>query len=139
MTSVGQLLREGLIEQVARDIDGAASELDQARRHLEAARLIVDVDPNGAYQLAYDGARKATVAHMRAEGLRVPPNAPGSHATTARYAGVVLGDTFGRRLDAMRRKRNRSEYGVAYIEAAEVSQILEHAAELVHEVRHRLG
>ena len=48
-------------------------------------------------------------------------------------------ESLGRRLDAMRRKRNRSEYDVAHIEATEVSQIIGHAETLVAEVTRVLG
>ena len=94
---------------------------------------------NGAYHLAYDGARKAAVAHMRAAGLRVPPGAPGAHAAVARYVRAAIDDSLGRRLDAMRRKRNRSEYDVAYLEPNEVMAVIGHAETLVSAVRRSLS
>lgn len=139
MADLDELLRRGALEEVEPDEAGAASELEQAARHVEAARVIVELDPNGAYHLAYDAARKAASAHMRAAGLRVRPNMPGAHATTALYVGAAVDERLGRRLDAMRRKRNRSEYGIAHVEPAEVSEIIEEAAELVAEVHRLLG
>lgn len=139
MADVNELLSQSLLEPVEPDPVAAAAELEQATRHVEAARAIIELDPNGAYHLAYDGARKAAVAHLRAAGLRVPPNLPGAHAVTARYVRAAVDDSLGRRLDAMRRKRNRSEYEIAYIEAGEVGQVILHAAALVAEVTRLLG
>ncbi len=47
----------------------ATLQLSDAARHLEAARLVLDVDLAGAYQLASEAARKAITAHMAAHGL----------------------------------------------------------------------
>jgi hypothetical protein len=44
--------------------------MGDAARHLASARLIAASDPTGAYQLAYDAARKACSALLAAQGLR---------------------------------------------------------------------
>ena len=53
------------------DAATARASLAEARRHLASAKLIPGADPNGAYVLLYDAARKANAAHMLASGLRV--------------------------------------------------------------------
>ncbi len=118
------------LEQVEPNAEEAALTLEEAGRHAMSAEGIADTDPNGAYQLAYDGARKAVVAHMKRSGLRVR-SGEGSHAITAEYATVAIDQTLGGRLEAMRRRRNRSEYGTAHFEAAEVSDAIDIARALV--------
>jgi uncharacterized protein (UPF0332 family) len=131
-----RLLDAGLLEEVAPHGEDALLRLDEAERHLASAEQIEAADPNGAFQLAYDAARKAATAHMLARGLRVT-NQPGAHATTGRYALVELGEAFVP-LDRMRRRRNRSEYGTTFIGQAEVAAAIADARVMVAAVRARL-
>ncbi len=128
--TVDDMIDRGEIELVELDSAGAESVIEEARRHLESAEAISASDPNGAYQLAYDGARKAVAAHMRREGARVR-RGEGAHALTAGYASEALDRSLGRRLDAMRRRRNRSEYGSALFGADEISDAIDTARALL--------
>ena len=119
--SVDEMVERGELERVEPDSDAAEAALEEARRHIQSARAIAGADPNGAFQLAYDAARKAVAAHMRRHGYRVR-RGEGGHALTARYLAEALDDEHGRRLDAMRRRRNRSEYGSAFFSAAELEE-----------------
>jgi hypothetical protein len=132
--SLDELLRSHRIERVEADPDAASAMLVEADRHRASAHAIAHADPNGAYQLAYDAARKAVQAHMSYEGLRVRVK-PGAHAVMAQYARLQLNDELGRRLDAMRARRNRSEYGVAHLGTADVAAASDVAAQLVVLVR----
>lgn len=40
----------------------------RGRQHVEAARHIAELDPSGAYVLAYDAARKAVAAALLMDG-----------------------------------------------------------------------
>ena len=40
------------------DAPSADAALEESSQHLDSARTIADTDPHGAYQLAYDAARK---------------------------------------------------------------------------------
>ena len=131
-----RLLEAGLLEEVAPHGEDALLRLDEAERHLASAEQIAAIDPNGAFQLAYDAARKAATAHMLACGFRVT-NQPGAHATTGRYALVELGDAFAP-FDRMRRRRNRSEYGTTFISQAEVAAAIADARVMVDAVGARL-
>ncbi len=137
MTSVDDLIRTGLIERVPPDRDTAAVWLADASRHLDAAAHILDIDRAGAYGLAYDAARKAVAAHMLVHGLRVR-SVPGAHRSIALYAESLASDSRDlARLDAMRRNRNRSEYGHRVFGRQEVAADLEHAqaiVALIHEL-----
>jgi hypothetical protein len=128
-----RLLDAGLLEEVAPHGEDALLRLDEAERHLASAEQIATTDPNGAFQLAYDAARKAATAHMLAHGLRVT-NQPGAHATTGRYALVALGEAFAP-FDRMRRRRNRSEYGTTLIGQADVAAAVADARAMVAAVR----
>lgn len=129
MTTLDDLLTKGLIEPV--DADAAMSRpwLEDARRHLEAAEAIADIDPSGAYVLAYDAARKSVVAALLTTGHRVRSR-PGSHQAIAQFAKELANQTdepaFGR-LDRVRRDRNRSEYGSKSFGQAEVREAIETA------------
>jgi YD repeat-containing protein len=115
VTTVAELVRAGRLVTVEPDPESAAERVAVASRHLEAAVRVADIDPDGAYALAYDAARKAVTAHMLAAGYRVRGGRPGAHEAVAQYATAALGsgpyaEDVGE-LDRMRRTRNRSEYG----------------------------
>lgn len=139
---VDELVARRMIERVPPDPDTARAWLEDADRHLEAASRILDVDLAGAYSLIYDAARKAMAAVMLAEGLRARA-VPGSHQAVARFAETIAaGDTdlaTLQRLDAMRRNRNRSEYGRRVFGRAEVERDLAHARRMVAIASRRTG
>jgi hypothetical protein len=99
--------------------------------------MIVDIDPSGAYQLAYDGARKAIVAAMLASGLRNARH--GAHAVAARYAAGFADAKPFAAFDRMRRNRNRSEYGSRSFSRTEVLTDLGNAHRMVEAVERLLS
>jgi uncharacterized protein (UPF0332 family) len=83
--------------------------LASARRHVDSARLTAESDPEAAYSLAYDAARKSATALLAHQGLR--PTTAGGHLAVvdvmrAQFPGVP-GLTS---LDRLRRRRNQAEY-----------------------------
>jgi hypothetical protein len=124
------MLQDGLLVRVEVDPDGAGSALEEALRHVDSAGAIRLTDPNGAYQLAYDAARKAVMSHMRRNGIRVR-RGEGAHAILASYAALAIDEGLGKRLDGMRRRRNRSEYGSAYFNDDDVRDATAVAASLI--------
>jgi len=141
MTDVSDLIAEGLIERVPVDLETAGIWLDAAQRHLVAAERVIDVDAEGAYSLQYDAARKALAAIMLSEGLRARAM-PGSHRAVAEFARRIDATSSARkhlrRFDAMRRNRNRIEYGTATIGSQVVADDLQHAREIVVIARQRV-
>lgn len=108
--------------------------MEEAGRHLKSARLIAGEDPEGAYALLYDAARKAVDAHLAANGLRVSKSRLGGHEATALYARAVVGGDHAddaRALDRMPKQRNRVEYGAWHISVARLKADLTHAEGLV--------
>jgi hypothetical protein len=132
------LLEKGLLERVEPDRDAAREVLVEARRHLDSASLISGDDPNGAYQLLYDAARKAILAHMLEAGLRVSKRKPGGHETTGRYGLATIGTASAgdamANFDRMRRNRNRSEYELRFFDDDEIVADLAHARAIVEAV-----
>jgi hypothetical protein len=128
--SVDDLVATRRLEELPPDPAGARGRLEGAQRHLRSAARVADDDPDAAYALLYDAARKAVTAHMLAVGLR-PRNAPGAHEATALYAAVALSGSGPQELDRMRRFRNRIEYGTTYFSPDQVAHDLEHARAIV--------
>jgi HEPN domain-containing protein len=129
MSILDDLLRQGLIESADPDDATATKWLDDAERHLEAANRIADLDPSGAYVLAYDAARKSVAAALLATGHRVRSR-PGAHqalAQDADHLAAQTGETALERFDRLRRNRNRSEYGSRSFGQAEVSEAIDTA------------
>ena len=135
------LLAEGVVVRVRADRDEARKELDAAKTHLLGAEDAAHRDPTGAFSLAYDAARKAVVAHMRANGLRVLPRF-GAHYQTGRYARAALaGRVADQHLSAfenMRVVRNDTEYEAEVVELSDAAEALAHAAKIVAAVEAEL-
>lgn len=132
---IDQLLEKRLLERVEPDDAAARELLAEAERHLSSAERIASDDPNGAYQLLYDAARKALIAHMAAAGLRVVKGKLGGHETTGKYGKAALSSSASMEslanFDRMRRNRNRSEYELRFFDDDEVANDLEHAQAIV--------
>jgi hypothetical protein len=126
------LRKRGLIEKVEPDQATATGWLDDAERHLEAATKIAELDPSGAYVLAYDAARKSVAAALLMSGHRVLSR-PGSHQALAQYAesmATQTGEPALSRFDRLRRNRNRSEYGSQTFGKAEIAEAIDTARDI---------
>ena len=75
------LLKQGRLTRVAPNRALAASMLIQARAHLSVSAVVMNLDPQGAFTLTYDAARKALAAILVNQGLRA-----GARAPTQRYS-----------------------------------------------------
>jgi hypothetical protein len=129
MSTLDNLRNKGLIEKVEPDQATATGWLDDAGRHLEAATKIAELDPSGAYVLAYDAARKSVTAALLMSGYRVLSR-PGSHQALAQYAesiAIQVDEPALTRVDRLRRNRNRSEYGSRSFGKAEVAEAIDTA------------
>lgn len=141
MTTAKRLLELGRIEQVESDLHAAQAKVEDAERHLKSADIIRESDPEGAYALLYDAARKAIDALMLADGYRVAKG-EGGHVTTGEYAIDALSShehiSSVQQFDAMRRQRNKAEYGTWQITTPRLKQDLEHAQAIVAAVTETL-
>jgi YD repeat-containing protein len=136
-----KLLQDRVVRRVDPDGPTARVELSTARAHLETAATVASTDPNGAFQLAYDAARKAIAAHMRANGYRVGSGAS-AHVKTGQYAGAALdAEALAPHLDAfddLRALRNQSEYDALLLDEADARDALDHARAIVDAVERDL-
>jgi hypothetical protein len=104
-------IARGAIEHVPASREAAEAELVRARTHLASARRLLDSDPEGAYTLAYDGARRALAAVLQNQGLRVTSR--GGHVTVYEAVLAQLEPPLGallRPFNRMRARRNEVAY-----------------------------
>jgi hypothetical protein len=130
MSVLDDLRAKGLIESVEVDSETAGQWLGDAQRHLEAAKAIADIDPSGAYVLAYDAARKSVAASLLMTGKRVRSR-PDAHQALAQFAKHLATETAEpalRRFDRLRRNRNQAEYGSKSFGKAEVEEAINTAS-----------
>jgi hypothetical protein len=131
---VAALLRAGRLQQVPADADAAAARLTVAEQHLGTARRLLaeQLDLEMAYVALYDAARKAVTAAMLASGVRAA-NRAGAHEAVAIWCAENLSphSPAGRRFDALRRRRNRSEYEDLVLSGTDVAIDLGDAAEIL--------
>jgi hypothetical protein len=133
MSILEDLVTKGLIEAVEADEAVANQWLEDAGRHVDAAKTIADLDPSGAYVLAYDAARKSVAAALLMTGHRVRAR-PGSNQALAQFANDLASQTKEpalARFDRLRRNCNRSEYGSKSFGQAEVKEAID-AAKAIH-------
>src|SRR5690606_3441131 len=104
---VNSYVRPNKIDSIEGTAAAGAPHLESARATLESAHRELEHNPESAYILAYDAARKAGVAVLAQQGLR--STGSGHHATVAEIVRVQCGGAF-EHLDTMRRRRNEVEY-----------------------------
>lgn len=122
-------------------------DLETARRYLNTAnRMLADsmqssLSAEARYTLAYDAARNAITAALRASGMRVTAGAR-SHVVTLTAAKRVLGTELIstlQRLDDMRRVRHEIEYDTREVSMFEFEAIQEPAAAIVQAAHHMIS
>jgi hypothetical protein len=139
---IQELVARGALRRVAPDRDAAGRELLTAKQHLESSRVVAGTDQTAALALAYEAARKAIAAHMRANGLRIG-GGEGGHARMGEYGLAAfddpeLAERF-RGFDRVRQLRNRSQYDAFFVEDADVRYAFEQAEGIVAAVEAELA
>jgi uncharacterized protein (UPF0332 family) len=107
------LRSRGSLQNVEIDEPAIERLLEDATLHLRTACAGLEAgDLSGAYQLAYDAARKSLTALLLSRALRVRGVA--AHAALIEASRALFGQTPGsdslHRLERMRRTRNQAEY-----------------------------
>jgi hypothetical protein len=108
---IDRMLANAELQRVPPSREQADSLIAQARIHLASAASICDQDPQGAYALTYDAARKALTAVVENQGLR--PTTRGGHLAAYDAVRAQLDPPLGKVLrpfDRMRRQRHDAEY-----------------------------
>ncbi len=137
-TEVDELIKQARITRVAPNKALAQSYLVQARKHLEAATVVRELDPAGAFTLSYDAARQALAAVLVNQGLK--PRGLGAHAVLLDVVIAQLEpprEKAVREFDWMRRLRNDTQYPSGERASAaldDVDQAIPAAAAIVNRV-----
>jgi len=108
---IERMLSAGELDRVTPSQERADLLLDQAENHLESATERAEKDPEGAYALLYDAARKALVAVLENQGLRT--TSAGGHIGLYEAVSAQLDPPLGKLLrpfQRMRRRRISLEY-----------------------------
>lgn len=129
--TVERLLEDSELERVAPSADLATRLMEDAAAHLESADAIKSVDPTGAYQLAYDAARKACSALLALQGLRATTG--GGHVAVQDTVREQFGPVFAP-YARMRRRRRDSEYpdvNTPSVTAADAEEGIAQATDMV--------
>lgn len=132
---IEELLGKRELQRVAPDAQAARALVEDGRRHLASAAVIRPTDTNGAFGLAYDGARKACSGLLEAQGLRATSR--GGHIAVRDAVSAQFGELSGggvlRPFDRLRRRRNALEYpdNEAIADDDEVGEAIERANEIV--------
>jgi len=120
------------------DFDQILKFLAGAEKKLGAAKKILALDEEAAYQLAYEAMLKGSLGYMLSFGVR-PRSLPGHHITIIDFAEKQLGKEFKSLMamfNRMRRKRHDTIYDVnAFISKQEAEQALETAAKYLAIIR----
>ncbi|KRV47035.1 hypothetical protein AQ490_09770 [Wenjunlia vitaminophila] len=109
--TVDSLIGSGELERVPASQQVAEAELVRARTHVGSARQLLATDPEGAYTLAYDAARRALAAVLQNQGLRATSR--GGHTVIYEAVRAQLDPPLGsilRPFNRMRVRRNEIEY-----------------------------
>ncbi|MFC9076116.1 hypothetical protein ACFTY7_03525 [Streptomyces sp. NPDC057062] len=109
--TIDALLDGGALERVPASRQAAEAELVRSRTHAGSARRLTATDPEGAYTLAYDAARRALAAVLQNQGLRATSR--GGHITVYEAVRAQLDPPLGpvlRPFNRMRARRNEVEY-----------------------------
>lgn len=110
------LLSQHEVQRVNPSREHADRLIGQARQHLKSALSLKNGDPEGAYALVYDAARKALAAELVNQGLRA--TSKGGHIATYQAVRAQLDPPLGGKIvpfDRMRRMRRDAEYPPADI------------------------
>ena len=108
---VDRLIAEHRLDRVAPNRELSNLMIHQAEAHLATAEFAMHHDAPGAFQLAYDAARKSLAAVLANQGLRA--KGAGAHLTLYEATRAQLHPPLGPVLDEfdwMRRLRNSTEY-----------------------------
>jgi hypothetical protein len=132
---IDELIASGELQRVPADVTVAHRLLQTARGHLGSASEIRSKDPEGAYAVAYDAARKACAALLQAQGLR--PTSRGGHialrdSVLAQFVGLTGGQAL-RPFDRLRRRRNETEYpsGESTMDDEEIAEAIARSEQIV--------
>lgn len=133
------LLKIGQLKSHATDATEIGRLLSAARRNLADAR-VKQVSPETRFDAAYKAIMQSALAALMAKGYRPDTNRPGHHVTVLQSLPTTIGLPSERMivLDALRRKRNLSDYMGEDVDEVSAKNCVREAEQLLREVEARL-
>jgi hypothetical protein len=129
------LLKIGQLKSHATDLTEIQRLLDAARRNLADAHVST-ISPETRLDAAYKAIMQAALVALMANGFRPDTNRPGHHMTVLQSLPTTIGLPSERMtvLDALRRKRNSSDYMGEDVDDISADNCIREAAQLLREV-----
>jgi hypothetical protein len=133
--TLDNLARVGRLKAHVASKEEIADLFAAARRNLEDARA-KDISAENRFDAAYKCIMQAALVGLMANGFRPDTKAPGHHQTVIQSLPKTVGLDAGRVavLDALRNKRNLSDYTGRPIDPASLGTCIEEAQRLLGDV-----
>lgn len=141
---ISDLLKSGYLVKIPANEEFAENSLQIAETHLKSVKMIISSDPTGAYQLAYDAARKAGAALLAMQGLRAKSESAHvtvAEAVKAQFNGPDRPKAALGKLSQLKRLRTTAEYPSlesGWVTDEDAQFGLELSESIVHEAREAL-
>jgi hypothetical protein len=135
MMTLENLLRVGRLREHPVNHAEIQRLLDAAQRSLRDSR-VPEISPESRFDLAYKAIMQCALAALMGQGYRPDTNSPGHHMTVLQSLPITVGIPGERMvvLDALRRKRNLSDYMGQGIDEGSVKRCRQEAEQLLHDV-----
>ena len=133
--SLENLLKIGQLKRHTTDAAEIARLLEAAQRNISDA-TVEAISVETRFDAAYKAIMQLALAALMANGFRPDTNRPGHHMTVLQALPLTIGMA-GERvtvMDALRRKRNLSDYTGEDIDEGSMQQCLDEARQLLAEV-----
>lgn len=134
--SLQNLLKIGQLKEHETDHAEIARLLTAAARGLADSRVL-EISPESRFDAAWRAIMQAALAALMANGFRPNTNKPGHHMTVLQTLPTTIGLSSDRLavLDALRRKRNLTDYTGMDIDEGSAFACTEQAEYLLNDVR----
>lgn len=134
--TLGNLVKTGQLKEHKAAPDEVKRLLDAAARNLKDSE-VVQISVENQFDAAYKATMQAALVALMANGYAPDTKSPGHHQTTIQSLAKSIGLS-GERiavLEALRRKRNLSDYTGKEIDEASARECRAQAKQLIDEVR----
>jgi hypothetical protein len=130
------LLKIGQLKNHVTDATEILRLLEAARRNLADAH-VKEVSPETRFDVAYKAIMQSSLVALMANGFRPDTNRPGHHMTVLQSLPTTIGLPGERMavLDALRRKRNLSDYMGEDVDDVSAENCVREAEQLLREVK----
>ena len=139
---LAELVSSGEIDLVSFDPNRPQTELSAAFKHYDTAQRAIETDPEGAFILLYESARRALQAILATDSLRVRRPPHGNHFSFVKVGRLgFVNPEIWKPFDWMRNLRNQTAYldqEKLPASEADARQALVHVAKMLEEAQSRV-